>query len=137
MQFSLKTEYALRAIYELSKAGSTKVLNRKQISFNQNIPIHFLEHILIRLKKASIIESLKGPGGGYRLLKEKNSISLWDIYQAVDMRQTKGVKCFPGLSKECGRIDECEIKPFWFKFNKAMHKSLSSFTLSSLYEKPI
>ena len=137
MQFSLKTEYALRAIYELSKTGSNRVVSRKQISFNQEIPIHFLEYVLIRLKKAHLIESFKGPGGGYRLLKERNSISLWDIYQAVDMKQTTGIKCFPGLSKECDRIDDCEIKSFWFEFNKVIHESLSSFTLSSLYKKAV
>ena len=131
----MKTEYALRAIFELSKTAWGETISRKQISKNQHIPIHFLEHILIALKKAKLVESIKGPGGGYRLLKDKALISLWDVYQAVDMKQTKGTKCFPGLSEECSLLNECEMKGFWFEFNKILHNSLSGFTLSHLYKK--
>ena len=133
MQFSMKTEYALRAIYELSQAKEGDMTSRRQIAENQHIPIHFLERILIALKKADLIKSFKGPGGGYTLLKDKENISLWDVYQAVDMKQINGIKCFPGLSEECKYIDQCQMKNFWFEFNKVLYESLSKFRLSHLY----
>ena len=98
MHFSMKTEYALRAIYEISKGKTGEPVSRRQIADSQRIPIHFLEHILISLKKANLVKSVKGPGGGYALLKKKESISLWDIYHAVDMKIIDGIQCFPGLN---------------------------------------
>ena len=143
MNFSMKTEYALRALYEIGqsqsysqeKEGNNQPISRKQISVNQSIPIHFLERILISLKRANLIKSLKGPGGGYVLLKDKESISLWDIYQAVDMKHVKGIKCFPGLNHECIHIGKCKLKGFWFDFNEVIYNSLSSFSLERLYKK--
>jgi len=86
MIFSMKTEYALRALSEISKEKD-KPVNRKIISKKHNVPIHFLEQILLALKKAGLVKSVKGPGGGYKLSKKSEDINLWDIYAAVDEKK--------------------------------------------------
>jgi len=132
MNFSLKTEYALRAIYQLSLAADSKPVNREIIAKKQEIPVHYLENILISLKKHGLVKSVRGPGGGYLLAREAIDINIWDIYRAVDYREYEGVHCFPSLTSECNQLDKCKIKPIWFEFNEKIKTTMQSLTLNSI-----
>ena len=132
MLFSMKTEYALRALFELSGQEKNIPLKRQEISKRQSIPIHFLEQILIELKKSGLITSIKGPGGGYILNKEIQDLNLWDIYRSVDYKEYEGTKCFPGLSQECEHLKLCQIKKTWFSINQAIQHTLSQMTMKTI-----
>ena len=106
MQFSVKTEYALRAVYEISQNETDEPLRRKVIASKQDIPIHFLEHILISLKKGGIIESIRGAKGGYALAKPVHEINLWDLYKSVEKVQEEN-QCFPAYKTSCDRYNHC------------------------------
>ncbi len=132
MNFSIKTEYALRAIYELSLAGVGTPVNREIIAKNQGIPIHFLETILIALKKAGLVRSVRGPGGGFALEKNPDDINVWQIYQAVDYKQMKGTRCFPTMTTQCEKLSSCKIKNLWFEFNESVKNNMSQLTIGSI-----
>lgn len=131
MNFSIKTEYALRAVYALAQNQSGKPLKREDMAESQNIPLSFLETILIALKKQGLVKSVKGPGGGYLLNKPIDQLNIWDIYSAVDYKDHEGVKCFPSMTKECERLSACKIKGVWFEFNNTLKSNMQSISLNS------
>jgi Rrf2 family protein len=84
MRVSAKADYALRAAAELAAAEAGKQLKAERIAEAQEIPIKFLESILLELKHAGIVRSQRGPEGGYVLARPASEISLADVIRAVD-----------------------------------------------------
>ncbi len=131
MNFTIKTEYALRALHEVL-SGNGKPVNRKQISANQHISEHFLEKICLDLKKNNILDSKMGPGGGFTISREPKDISFFEIYKAVDLQDGKFVSCYPGIKGECELHENCQIKDIWARFNQKLVESMSNITLADI-----
>jgi Rrf2 family protein len=83
MRVSAKADYALRAVAELAGARDAP-LKRERISTAQDIPMDYLENILLELKHVGIVQSQRGAGGGFRLARPPEEISLADVIRAVD-----------------------------------------------------
>ena len=84
MQISRKADYALRAATILAGLAPDRTMQAQELAEEGRIPIKFLEQILLVLKKAGILRSKRGVGGGYRLNRESRHISLAEIFEAVD-----------------------------------------------------
>src|SRR4051795_1995265 len=84
MRVSAKADYAIRATAELAAAEGTGQLRADRIAEAQDIPIKFLESILLELKHAGIVRSQRGAEGGYALARPGAEISLADVIRAVD-----------------------------------------------------
>src|SRR3954452_23879275 len=84
MRVSAKADYAIRAVAELAAAEGSGQLRADRIAENQEIPIKFLESILLELKHAGIVRSQRGAEGGYALARPGTDISLADVIRAVD-----------------------------------------------------
>ena len=84
MRVSAKADYAIRAVAELAAAEGTGQLRADRIADAQEIPIKFLESILLELKHAGIVRSQRGAEGGYALGRPGTDISLADVIRAVD-----------------------------------------------------
>lgn len=84
MRVSAKADYAIRATAELAAAEGTGQLRADRIAEAQDIPIKFLESILLELKHAGIVRSQRGADGGYALARPGTEISLADVIRAVD-----------------------------------------------------
>ena len=83
MRVTARSDYALRAAAELAAAGGT-MLKRDDIASRHDIPVEFLESVLLALKHAGIVQSQRGARGGFRLARPADSISLADVIRAVD-----------------------------------------------------
>ena len=83
MKFSKKSEYGLRALIELTKSYG-QPLTRQQIGERQNVPVVFLEHILLRLKHAGLLASIRGVQGGYALIKPPSKVTLGHVIRILD-----------------------------------------------------
>lgn len=83
MQVSAKSDYALRALAELAVSGEGPVKGER-ISCAQEIPLKFLEAIMLDLKRAGLVTTQRGPAGGYRLALPPTEITLADAMRAVD-----------------------------------------------------
>ena len=129
MNITLKTEYALRALQEVIKAGADKPVTRKQIAQNQGISEHFLEKIFIGLQKNLIIKSVRGPGGGFLLYRRPEEISLWDIYTAVDDPGYREDRCYHKNIAGCEQKNHCRVRYIWFKFSQDLKKTMTGITL--------
>ena len=84
MRVSAKADYAVRAAAELAASEESGPLKAERISDSQDIPIKFLESILLELKHAGIVRSQRGPDGGYTLARPATDISIADVIRAVD-----------------------------------------------------
>ncbi len=85
MKLSARTEYAALAAVELARQPATAgPLGLRSISAAQGVPARFLVHILLELKRAGIVASVRGAAGGYRLARPAEAITLRQIREAVE-----------------------------------------------------
>lgn len=135
MTITMKTEYALRALYEVINREAGKPVTRKEISRSQGISEHFLEKIFIDLRRNNIIKSVRGPGGGFVLGREPEQISLWDVYSAVDDPGYSEDRCYHKGPIECSNRKDCKIKTIWFKFGKTLKENMTDIRLVDILDK--
>lgn len=83
MRLSARVDYALRAAVELAGAGDGPV-TAERVARAQELPVKFLETILVQLRRAGIVTAQRGPEGGYRLARPAAEISLAEIIRAID-----------------------------------------------------
>jgi Rrf2 family cysteine metabolism transcriptional repressor len=84
MKVTARVEYAVLALFELALKASGRPVQAREISESQNIPLRFLEQILIQLKKAGLVKSVRGASGGYLLAKAPSDVTLKDVVEAVE-----------------------------------------------------
>ena len=136
MRFSKKSEYALRALIELTEQYNQKLLQRHEIGKKQHIPVEFLEQILLSLKNAGLLTSRRGVGGGYGLLKEPDSITLGQVIRILDgplapipcVSKTAYQKC-----KDCPHAEtkNCPIQLVMLDVRNAIADILDNYSLSN------
>ncbi len=84
MRISAKTDYAVRAVVELAAATGEHPVKSERIATAQEIPLRFLENILVQLRQAGIVVSRRGAEGGYRLARPAQEITVADVIRAID-----------------------------------------------------
>jgi Rrf2 family protein len=84
MRISAKADYAVRAALELAASPDGEPVKGEQLAESQNIPLQFLEHILLELKHARLIQARRGAKGGYWLARDPASITVADVIRAVE-----------------------------------------------------
>src|SRR5438093_10877494 len=84
MRISAKADYAVRAALELAAAANGDPVKGEQLSEAQEIPLQFLEHILLELKHARLVRAKRGARGGYWLARSPEKITLADVIRAVE-----------------------------------------------------
>lgn len=84
MKLSTKGRYAVVALADLALQRDGALMNLTEISKRQDISLAYLEQLFVKLRRAELVESVRGPGGGYRLAKIPSEIRIVDILSAVD-----------------------------------------------------
>ena len=84
MRFSLQVQYAICGVFDLAYNGHGEPVHIRVISERQAIPTRYLEQIFQRLRRAELVTSKRGPGGGYSLAREPGRISLREVLEAVE-----------------------------------------------------
>ena len=84
MRISAKADYAVRAALELAASPDGEPVKGEQLAESQDIPLQFLEHILLELKHARLIQARRGAKGGYWLARDPASITVADVIRAVE-----------------------------------------------------
>jgi Rrf2 family protein len=129
MRISAKEDYAVRAAIELATADA-KPLKREQISQAQDIPVHFLENILLELKRAELVEAQRGPDGGFRLARPAAEISVADVVRAVTgpLASVRGVRP-PALDYVGSAVP---LKSVWVAVRANIRTVLENVTLADI-----
>src|SRR4051812_30203910 len=84
MRISAKADYAVRAALELAAARDGDPVKGEKLAEAQDIPLQFLEHILLELKHAGIVQARRGARGGYWLAQPPEDVSVADVIRAVE-----------------------------------------------------
>jgi Rrf2 family transcriptional regulator, iron-sulfur cluster assembly transcription factor len=84
MKLSTKGRYAMVALTDLATAGPDALTSLAEISKRQDISLPYLEQLFVKLRRAGLVESARGPGGGYRLARLPAEIRVSEILEAVD-----------------------------------------------------
>jgi len=132
MRMTTKGRYALRAAIALAKmsAGNTPV-SIKTIAESESISPEFLEQIFFKLRKAGLISSVRGPGGGFFFAQPLPTIMLKDIVVASG-EQFALSPCACGKPEECDRTSDCVAGMVWREFTAYIDKYLVSMTLADI-----
>lgn len=131
---SKKSQYAFKALIYLSERADTGPVLISEISKKKNIPLKFLENILLELRKAGVLESKKGKGGGYYFAVDPRQVSLAKIMRLID----GPIALLPCVSlnfyEKCKDCDEkiCGLNRMMAEVRDATLKVLETKTLADL-----
>ena len=126
MQIPRKIEYALRAMIYLADRPSG-VARGTEIAKHEQIPKYYLEKVIRDLMRRGLVHARRGPGGGYQLARDANSISFRDIIEAVEGPITLNV-CTDG-SSSCALQPSCRMYRVWEKGQRVLLEVFSDTTL--------
>lgn len=131
MKLSAKTEYAALAALELARRiDSPAPVRVREICSAQGVPPRFLVHILLQLKAAGIVASVRGAAGGYRLAKTAEKVTLLDIKNAVDGPAESAAAVSEELAAKSRAAAVLAVA--WETAAQAEAKALAGITLASL-----
>lgn len=141
MMFSTRAEYGVRVMVALaieqSKDGSFPS-SLAQIAEANGLPFAYLEHLAARLKKAGLIESRRGPRGGYLLAKQADQISMAEVVEALE-GQIAPIECISATpegdvvcSREGDGSEICPTKILWTRVQGSIVRTLNEMTLADL-----
>ena len=131
MQLTTKGRYAVTAMLDLASNDSCRPVTLDMISQRQNISLSYLEQLFAKLRKASLVKSIRGPGGGYLLNVDPIDVTLTEIIEAVDenidLRRCHG-------SKNCLRGKQCLSHHLWCEVSDQIRGFLSSRNLQQVMD---
>lgn len=84
MKLSTKGRYAMIALVDLAHAPPGELISLADIAKRQDVSLAYLEQLFVRLRRAGLVDSVRGPGGGYRLARSADMIRVSEVLQAVD-----------------------------------------------------
>lgn len=84
MKLSTKGRYAVVALADIALQPSEKLVTLSEVSERQDISLAYLEQLFVKLRRAELVESVRGPGGGYRLARSPSEIRIVEVLAAVD-----------------------------------------------------
>lgn len=132
MRLTTKGRFAVTAMIDLALYVGERPVTLASISERQNISLSYLEQLFAKLRRHKIVESVRGPGGGYCLGRNAVEITVADVILAVD-EPLDATQC--GGRENCKSDHRCMTHDLWTTLNHKMLDYLASVTLSDLVEK--
>lgn len=134
MKVSTRGRYALRLCIDVALQNRELYTSLKAISERQCISIKYLEQIIPLLTKAGLLVSSRGPAGGYKLARDPENITLYEILHASEGSMTS-VSCLDADENPCPRHHSCPSLDIWKDLDKAIETYLSSISLADAVRK--
>ena len=130
MNITSKSRYGIKVMLALAEVPAGDLIQRNKISTEQLIPSEYMDHILVRLRKAGLIETVRGRYGGLTLAKDPSVISAWQIINAVE-ETTLPVQCLDD-AHNCIVAESCGAKSAWSLISDSIATSLRGISLTEL-----
>ncbi len=129
MKLTTRGHYSVKALLDLSlqpRFGPTSV---KSIASRQELPAPYLEKLLIEMRRAGLVQSVRGSQGGYQLAREPAQISLGQILEAVG----ETIEPLPRHSPDATQAEDWVTFSLWNRLHKKLAEALYSISLEDLY----
>jgi len=132
MKLSTKGKYGVRAVFEIARHYGKGPITSKEISDRQGISFSYLEQILHKLGKAGMVESVRGPAGGYLLGRKPQDLTIGDIVRVLEGPIALSHCLEPGESGDCYQADDCMARMVWSKVGAKIEEALDSISFQDL-----
>ncbi|MDP2110112.1 MAG: Fe-S cluster assembly transcriptional regulator IscR [Thiobacillus sp.] len=129
MRLTTKGRFAVTAMLDLALRGGKNPVTLAGISERQDISLSYLEQLFSRLRRHELVESVRGPGGGYYLARPLGDVSVADIIRAVD-EPIDSTQC--GGKENCQDEHRCMTHDLWVGLNAHIYDYLDNVTLATL-----
>ena len=131
MKISTKGRYALRLMLDIVQHNDGEPVRVKDIAARQEISVKYLEQIVSILVRAGYLKSIRGPQGGYRLMRQPGEYTVGSI-----LRLTEGslapVQCLDSEINDCPRSETCVTLRLWKELDQAIKGVVDQYTLEDL-----
>ena len=134
MKMSTKGRYAVMAMIDIADHSHGAPISLAEIALRQDISQEYLEQIFAKLRKAGLVESARGPGGGYRLARDSRDIAISDIILSAD-EELKVTRCAGDAVDGCVKGERCNAHDLWSSLSRQMMYFLASISLEDVVEK--
>lgn len=133
LRLSTKGQYGVRAMFEIARGYPENPVTIKEIYERQDVSVAYLEQILNKLRKAGLVRSVKGPGGGYLLAKEPGHITIAEILK--ELEGPVAITSCLDPEEGCSRVEGCVTHLLWRSLGAKIEAFLETITLKDLLEK--
>jgi Rrf2 family transcriptional regulator, iron-sulfur cluster assembly transcription factor len=131
MRLTTRGRFAVTALLDLAMQRSKGPVKLAEISKRQQISLSYLEQLFTKLRQRELVDSVRGPGGGYCLAKEMEHVSVADIILAVD-EPIDSTQC--GGKENCHNDNKCITHDLWINLNALIFNHLGSINLKQLVD---
>lgn len=129
MKLTTKGRYAVTAMLDLALHTGEQPVSLAEISERQDISLSYLEQLFSKLRKAGLVVSMRGPGGGYQLNGSPEDVAIADIISAVD-ESVDATRC--GGMGDCQDNKPCLTHDLWMDLSNQIRTFLSEITLADM-----
>jgi Rrf2 family iron-sulfur cluster assembly transcriptional regulator len=139
MRITTWAEYGVICALHLARRASEGPVNGRDIAKREKLPADYVEQILLRLRRASVIKSTRGARGGYSLTKPASETTIREVIQASEL-ETFDLHCVshPVESDRCSASHLCSIRPVWVLLQKKIDDVLDGVSLADLlHDEPV
>lgn len=132
MKLSTRGRYGLRAMIDMAQSEDKGPIATHTIAQRQGISERYLEQLMVPLKRAGLVKSIRGSQGGYILGRSPDKITAGDIIRVLE-GPIAPVECVSEQNPEaCGRFDYCVTRVLWTKVRNSIAEVLDSYSLADL-----
>jgi Rrf2 family transcriptional regulator, iron-sulfur cluster assembly transcription factor len=129
MKLTTKGHYSVKALLDLSLQSPYRPVSVKSIASRQDLPAPYLEKLLIKMRQAGIVRSVRGVQGGYQLATDPRDISLGQILEAVG----ETIEPLPNYSVDMAQAEDWVTICLWRRLHQKLKEAVYSITLADLY----
>ena len=133
MKISTRGRYALRVMIDLAEHNSENYIPLKDIVTRQDISQKYLEGIMTDLSKAGMLDGQNGKGGGYKLNRTPDCITVLDVLLVTE-GDLAPIACLGSTAEPCLRAAECRTLPMWEKLYALIRDYFAGITLADLMQ---
>jgi Rrf2 family iron-sulfur cluster assembly transcriptional regulator len=133
MKLTTKGRYAVTAMLDLALRYDKGAITLADIARRQGISLSYLEQLFAKLRRSGLVDSVRGPGGGYNLALHPSKISVAEIIVAIN-ENIDATRC--GGEKNCHGDDTCLTHQLWEDLSQQIYQFLSGITLANLVSRP-
>ncbi|MBO4213938.1 MAG: Rrf2 family transcriptional regulator [Lachnospiraceae bacterium] len=134
MKLSTKGRYGLRAFVDIAIYSEKEPVSLAEVAKRQDISISYLEQLMTKLKKANLVEAVRGASGGYVLSRKPEDISVGDVLRALE-GDLSPVECATeeeSCEHSCGATGHCTTRLVWKKINDSVNDTINNIFISEL-----
>ena len=134
MKLTTRGRYAVTAMLDLAIYGNNNPVSLVDIAERQQISRAYLEQLFAKLKKSGLVQSTRGPGGGYSICASAREVTISAVIDAVD--ESVNVTSCGGM-KNCQNRGRCMTHDLWASLSEHIDEFLRNVSLDDLLKKPI